>query len=76
MIAAQESRRRDQRPDLARGALEITTATSPDELDRAFRAQLRRYHPDRHIGDPERHRTALAVAARLIDAYAVLRRLS
>jgi DnaJ domain len=53
--------------------LDVTPAAAPDEIKRAFRAQIARYHPDKvqHLGK-EFQEMAAVRAAELTEAYRVL----
>jgi DnaJ-class molecular chaperone len=42
------------------------------DVKQAYRELMRRYHPDKHLGDPERHKAATALAQSLTDAYQAL----
>jgi len=39
---------------------------------RAYRELMSRYHPDKHLGDPERHKAATELAQSLTRAYSAL----
>jgi hypothetical protein len=54
--------------DQARAVLGVTADASPEDLRRAYRALLRRHHPDVARHDP----AATARAAELTSAYALL----
>lgn len=72
---AAESRGRTGVPEAVRHALadlELSEGASMEEIRRAYRSQLVMYHPDRHAGDTERHRTASEVTRRLTLAYRLL----
>ena len=43
-----------------------------DDVKQAYRELMRRYHPDKHVGDPERHKAATALSQSLTDAYQAL----
>lgn len=68
---AQARRDRSRERSLAKCAalLEISLSASRAEVARAYRTQLRQYHPDRHLGDAEAHASAVALATSLTDAY-------
>src|SRR5262245_58856309 len=51
MREARRTRVRDISPAKAYASLEIPASASRAEIERAFRALLRQYHPDRHLGD-------------------------
>ncbi len=52
--------------------LELAPGASRGQIERAFRNQLRQYHPDRFITDRESHQSAVALVVSLIDAYMLL----
>ena len=55
-------------------ALELSPGASRRQVEGAFRALLREYHPDKHLGDDEQHQSAVALTSALTDSYlAVLR---
>lgn len=62
-------------PDVRRALsdLELSPGAGIEEIRRAYRAQLLRYHPDRHASDAERYRTAEEVTRRLTLAYTRLK---
>ncbi len=49
--------------------LELEPGASADEVRQAFRALMRRYHPDRFTDDPERERKATELSQQLTVAY-------
>lgn len=49
--------------------LELQPGSSADEVRQAFRALMRRYHPDRYTDDPERERKATELSQQLTVAY-------
>jgi DnaJ-class molecular chaperone len=53
--------------------LGISSAASQDEIQAAFHAFARRYHPDAHADDPALHARYAAVFRRGTEAYRVLR---
>lgn len=53
--------------------LELTPPASLEEAKAAWRKLMARYHPDRHQEDPKKLELATKVAARLTDAYRVVR---
>lgn len=53
--------------------LELTPPASLDEAKAAWRKLMAKYHPDRHQGDEKKLELATKVAARLTDAYRVVR---
>ena len=52
--------------------LELEPGASLDEVRRAYRELMNRYHPDKHIGDPERHKAATELAQSLSRAFDAL----
>lgn len=72
MTAARRARLRSMQVSRAYAHLELTPGASRGQIERAYRAQLRQYHPDRHLGDGESHQSAVALAASLTDAYLLL----
>ncbi len=58
----------------AYAALEIPNGSDFDAVRRAYRAMMRKYHPDRHAQTPEKQRAATDLAQRLTEAYKVLER--
>lgn len=53
--------------------LGVTRDSSQDEIQQAFHAFARRYHPDAHASDAARHARYVAVFRRGTEAYRVLR---
>jgi hypothetical protein len=72
MAQARRARLRDRPLARAYASLEITAGASRGEIERAYRTLLRQYHPDRHIGDEEQHKSAIALAVSLTDSYLAL----
>ena len=52
--------------------LELPNGASLEDVRKAYREMMRRYHPDKHVGDPERHKAATELAQSLTRAYTVL----
>lgn len=52
--------------------LELEPGATLDEVKQAYRELMRRYHPDKHLGDPARHKAATELAQSLTDAYQAL----
>lgn len=53
--------------------LDVTPTASADEIKRAYRRQIARYHPDRYVGrSPDEQQYAGARAQRINEAYRVL----
>jgi curved DNA-binding protein CbpA len=63
---------RAQQVSKAYAHLELSPGATRSQIERAFRGQLRQYHPDRHMGDGESHPSAVALAVSLTDAYLLL----
>jgi hypothetical protein len=72
MRDARRNRLRDFILSKAYKSLEISPGAPRAEIERAYRTLLRQYHPDRHIGDEEQHRSAIALATSLTDSYLAL----
>jgi DnaJ-domain-containing protein 1 len=53
--------------------LELEPGASLDEVRKAYRDLMTVYHPDKHIGDPERHKAATELAQSLTRAFDALR---
>lgn len=70
--SARKGRLKGMQVSKAYAHLELTPGASRSQLERAFRVQLRQYHPDKHIGDGESHQSAVALAVSLTDAYLLL----
>lgn len=69
---ARRDRMRDRSLAKCYGLLELSPGASRSEVQRAYRAMLRQYHPDRYLSDPEQHASAVALATSLTDAYLAL----
>jgi len=52
--------------------LELEPGASLDDIRTAYRELMRKYHPDKHLGDPERHKAATLLAQNLTTAYKAL----
>ncbi len=52
--------------------LELSPGATLDEVRKAYRDLMKRYHPDKHLGDPERHKAATELAQSLTRAYTAL----
>lgn len=53
-------------------ALELGPGASFNEVQRRYREMLEKYHPDKHAGDPDKHRAAIQLAQELTRAYQAL----
>ena len=67
-----------QRTDLSEAEyyanLELPLGASYDEIKKAYRELLRRYHPDRHTQDPEKAKLADEITKRLNQAMDYFRK--
>jgi DnaJ like chaperone protein len=52
--------------------LELTPGATLDEVKSAYRRLMSKYHPDKHMGDPAKHRAASDLAQELTRAYRTL----
>lgn len=53
--------------------LELPTGASMDEVRDSYKRLLRKYHPDRFVGSPEKQRAATEVTQAVIAAYRAIR---
>lgn len=53
--------------------LELTPPADLDQAKAAWRELMRKYHPDKHQGDPKKTELANKVAARLTEAYRLVK---
>jgi DnaJ-domain-containing protein 1 len=60
------------RVEKAYAALEVPTGADFQTVRKAYRALMRKYHPDHHTESPETQRAANEIAQRLTDAYRTL----
>jgi len=72
MGQARRDRMRERSVARCYALLELPVGSSRTEVQRAFRAMLRQYHPDRYVGDAEQHASAVALVTSLVDAYLAL----
>ena len=72
-IPSPEEEERAQRLARYYANLELPVGAPWDEVKRAYRRLMRRYHPDRHYGDPEKARIATELSQELRVAYEGLR---
>jgi DnaJ-domain-containing protein 1 len=49
--------------------LEVPFGASFDEVKKSFRRLMRKYHPDLHLGNPQKHKTATQLTMSLTQAY-------
>ncbi|MBN1945889.1 MAG: J domain-containing protein [Bradymonadales bacterium] len=52
--------------------LELPYGSDRESVRKAYRRLMRRYHPDRHTGDPRREQIATEISQKLTDAYDLL----
>jgi DnaJ-domain-containing protein 1 len=52
--------------------LELPYGASLEDVRKSYREMMRRYHPDKHAGNPERHKAATELAQSLTNAYRAL----
>ncbi len=52
--------------------LELKNGASLEDVRAAYRSMMKKYHPDKHAGDPERHKAATELAQSLTRAYRAL----
>jgi len=50
-------------------ALELPEGANFDAVKKAYRTLMRKYHPDRHQGSPEKQQAAHELTQRLTEAY-------
>jgi DnaJ-domain-containing protein 1 len=56
----------------AYAALEVPFGADFATVRKSYRALMRKYHPDRHTGSPEKQKTATELAQKLTQAYELL----
>jgi DnaJ-domain-containing protein 1 len=79
------ARRSSARPDMPRrtaagddairkayAALEVPPGSDFETVRKSYRRMMRRYHPDLHVGSPEKQRAANELTQRLTEAYKLL----
>ena len=49
--------------------LEVPYGASFEEVKSSFRRLMRKYHPDLHAGNPQKHKTATQLTMSLTQAY-------
>jgi len=49
--------------------LEVPYGAPFDEVKKSFRRLMRKYHPDLHVGNPEKHKVATQLTMSLTQAY-------
>ena len=52
--------------------LGIPPTSSLEQVERAFKKEIRKYHPDRYATDPEKAKTATKVSQMLTEAYELI----
>jgi DnaJ-domain-containing protein 1 len=57
---------------LAYAALEVPYGTDFATVRKSYRALMRKYHPDRHAGSPDKQKAATELAQKLSAAYALI----
>jgi DnaJ-domain-containing protein 1 len=57
---------------LAYAALEVPYGADFATVRKSYRALMRKYHPDRHTGSPEKQKTATELAQKLTQAYEII----
>ncbi len=63
---------RDPKLEAWYGVLEIPYGSDLATVQKAWKSQLRKYHPDRHVNDPEKAKVAHEVTQQLNQAFAGL----
>ena len=58
----------------AYAALELPLGANRAEVKKAYRAMMRRYHPDKHQGSADKERLANEITVRVREAYNLLDR--
>jgi hypothetical protein len=71
---ARRDRMRDRPAAKCFALLELPYGAPLSDVELAYRKLLRQFHPDRYLGDGERHASAVALVTSLTDAYLSLRR--
>jgi DnaJ-domain-containing protein 1 len=56
----------------AYAAMEVPVGSDFETVRKSFRALMRKYHPDRHAGSPEKQKAATELTQRLTEAYTLL----
>jgi DnaJ-domain-containing protein 1 len=56
----------------AYAALEVPPGSDFETVRKSYRALMRKYHPDRHTGSPEKVKAATELAQKLTEAYKLL----
>jgi DnaJ-domain-containing protein 1 len=56
----------------AYAALEVPPGSDFETVRKSYRALMRKYHPDRHTGSPEKLKAATELAQKLTESYKLL----
>jgi DnaJ-domain-containing protein 1 len=56
----------------AYAALEVPPGSDFETVRKSYRALMRKYHPDKHTGSPEKQKAATELAQKLTEAYKLL----
>jgi hypothetical protein len=72
MAQARRDRMRERSIARCYALLELPVGSPRADVQRAFRAMLRQYHPDRFVGDVEQHASAVALVTSVVEAYLAL----
>jgi DnaJ-domain-containing protein 1 len=75
--AGGEKARKPAPPDelrLAYAALEVPYGADFQTVRKSYRALMRKYHPDRHAGSPDKQRAATELAQKLTLAYKLIQK--
>ena len=49
--------------------LEVPYGAPFEDVKKSFRRLMRKYHPDLHVGNPQKHKTATQLTMSLTQAY-------
>ncbi len=49
--------------------LDLSYGASRDEIKKSYRKLMRKYHPDRHVGNPKKQKAATELSMRVTQAY-------
>jgi hypothetical protein len=77
--SATESRGRERqvdeslRPDYAN--LEVAFGADIETVRKSYKSLVLKYHPDKHAGDPEKHRVALEITKKIHESFERIRSL-
>jgi len=59
------------RPDYAN--LEVAFGADMETVRKSYRSLVLKYHPDKHAGDPEKHRVALEITKKINESFERIR---